>query len=426
MPRHIYTILLYLLTPFILLRLYWKGRRLPAYRQRIGERFSLGKIASPEVDVWLHAVSLGEVVAATPLIDALLTKQLRVLVTTMTPTGSQQVMTRFGQRVAHQYIPYDLPCALRRFFNTINAKVGVIMETELWPNLIDQAIKAHVPLLLINARISDKAFQSYEKARFFFKPVLAQFMDIFAQSEADAQRFITLGAPADRVHALGNMKFDLQIQVSNSACFEQLKTTWGAQRPVLMAASTHDDEENQLLTRLTQLKTAIPDLILLIAPRHPERFKTVYELSQRQGFETGLRSHPETINTAVDVVILDSLGELLGFYQISDYAFVGGSLVPIGGHNVLEPIAMQVPVFCGPFMQNSKSICADLCTAGALQLVDDVDALCKAITTMYRDSALRVRQVNNATAVLEANRGSVERCLDAILKVSKIQPLPYE
>ncbi len=422
MPRHLYTILLYLLTPCLLLRLYWKGRRLPAYRQRIHERFSFGPIVAAEVDVWLHAVSLGEVVAATPLIEALLAKQWRVLVTTMTPTGSQQVITHFGQRVSHQYVPYDLPQALRRFFKKINARVGIIMETELWPNLIYQAKKANVPLLLANGRISDKAFQSYHNVRFFFKPMLAQFRAILAQSEVDANRFIALGAPVEKVRVLGNMKFDLQVQVLNQDYFKQLKKAWGVLRPVLMAASTHDDEENQLLTGFTQLSAAIPDLILLIAPRHPERFKTVYELSLRRGFKTGKRSQPETIDNHTQVVVLDSLGELLKLYQLSDYAFVGGSLVPIGGHNVLEPIAMQVPVFCGPFTHNSQTICDDLCAAGAMQVVDDVDALFKAIIAMHQDPLSRASQIRNATAVLDANRGSVAQYLDVVLDVLKCYP----
>lgn len=424
MLRQIYTILLYLLTPFLLVRLYWKGRRLPAYRQRIHERFSLGPIVASEVDVWLHAVSLGEVVAATPLIDMLLSKQLRVLVTTMTPTGSQQVISRFGQRVSHQYIPYDLPWVLKRFFKKINARAGVIMETELWPNLIYQTRKAHVPLLLANARISDKAFQSYHRGRFFFKPVISQFGAILAQSKMDANRFIALGAPAERVHVLGNMKFDLQIQLVNQSDFEKLKTMWGGRRTVLIAASTHDDEENQLLTGLMRLKTAIPDLVLLIVPRHPQRFESVFALSQRHGFKTGLRSQSDTIDQHVDVIVVDTIGELPGFYQLSDYAFVGGSLVPVGGHNVLEPIALQIPVFCGLFMHNSKSICADLCAANALQLVEHVDALFDAIITMHQDPVQRISQISNATAVLEANRGSVTRYLDAIYEVLDATPSP--
>ena len=417
MLRRIYTVLLYLLAPFIVLRLYWKGRQFPAYRERIGERFSWGLREIGFVDVWLHAVSLGEVVAATPLIDALLSRQLTVLVTTMTPTGSQQVMRRFGEQVVHQYLPYDFPFVLRRFFKTINARIGVIMETELWPNIMHQASKIHLPILLINARISDNAYAQYHFARCFFKPVLAQFKKILAQSELDAMRFRALGAPIDVVRAVGNMKFDLQFHVNKPELFQQIKMRWGLQRPVFLAASTHDDEEKQLLTVLQRLKQTIPDLILLIAPRHPERFNAVYQLSQSHGYKTGLRSQPDTIELDTTVVVLDSLGELLGFYQISDYAFVGGSLVPIGGHNVLEPIAMQVPVFCGPFMQNSKSICADLCAAGAMQQVNDADALMKAIECMHQDSALRAHQITKANNVLTSNRGSMAICLEEILRI---------
>ncbi len=415
--RFVYNLFLHVFIPFILLRLYWKGRSLPAYRHRIAERFSLGKAASSPVDVWVHANSLGEVVAATPLIDALLAKQWRVLVTTMTPTGSQQVKTRFGNQVEHQYVPYDLSWAVRRFYKRINPRIGIIMETELWPNLIDQAKVATIPLVLANARLSDKSFKSYQKIRFFFKPVISQLTIILAQSELDAQRFIELGASDSRVHMLGNMKFDLQTRVPNSQMYDTLKMAWGGSRPVVIAASTHDDEENQLLTRLSQLKAAIPDVILLIAPRHPERFKTVYELSKRLGFNTGLRSLPETIGVNTDVIVLDSMGELLGFYQASDYAFVGGSLIPIGGHNVLEPIAVHVPVFCGPYMQNSKSICADLCAANAMVLAPNADGLIQMIIEMHHHPTQRALQIKNATAVLEANRGTVARHIAQIESV---------
>ena len=413
MLRSVYTVLLYLLTPFLLLRLYWKGRRLPAYRCRIRERFSLSPIQ--ETDVWLHAVSLGEVIAATPLIEALLAKQWRVMVTTMTPTGSQQVIARFGTRVAHQYLPYDLPWVLRRFYKSLNARLGIIMETELWPNLIEYGTRSKVPMLLMNARVSDKAFADYKRVRYFFRPVLAKFKAILAQSDLDAKRFVALGAPASRVHPLGNMKFDLKVMDFNSEQVEQFKAIWGGNRPVLIAASTHDDEERQLLTRLNQLKLAIPDLLLIIAPRHPERFKSVYDLCCQQGFNTILRSEPETINNNTDVIVLDSLGELLGFYHVSDYAFVGGSLVPVGGHNVLEPIAMQVPVFSGPFMTNSKAICSELVAAKALQSVENVDALMAAIIAMHHDPSQRTAQIVNATAVLEANRGTVARSMKAVV-----------
>lgn len=412
--RRVYTVVLYLLIPFLLLRLYWKSRRMPAYRFRIKERFGLGKTASTEIDVWVHAVSLGEVVAATPLIDALLAKQYRVLVTTMTPTGSEQVVKRFGNQVSHQYVPYDLPWALRRFFKQNNPRIGVIMETELWPNLIHYATRAALPLLLANARLSDGAFERYQKVRFFFKPLLNQFKAILAQSDEDARRFIALGACSSLVTAAGNMKFDLQLQVPNESDCLRLQKSWGQSRTVIIAASTHDDEERQLLSRLASLKTTIPDVLLLIAPRHPQRFQTVYALSTQLGFNTALRSQPSGIDGNAEVIVIDTLGELLGFYQVSDYAFVGGSLVPVGGHNVLEPIAMQVPVFTGPYMHNSKSICHDLCKAEGMQLLSHIDELIEALITMHKNPLQRGRQVANASEVLAANKGSVARHMERI------------
>ena len=412
--RHLYTFFLYLLTPFIVLRLYWKSWRLPAYRKRISERFSFGRQTLSPVDIWIHAVSLGEVVAATPLIDAFLAKQWRVLVTTMTPTGSQQVIKRFGQQVVHQYVPYDLPWALRRFFRKMNPRLGLIMETELWPNIIYQAHRMKIPLLLANARLSDRAFIRYEKVSFMFNPILNQFTAIFAQSDEDAKRFIALGAAENKVEVLGNMKFDVQLQAITSVVNKELKEKWGSARTVVIAASTHDDEEKQLLTRLGRLKAGIPNVLLLFAPRHPERFQEVYKMSVALGFNAGLRSQPATIDTNTEVVVIDSLGELLNFYQVSDYAFVGGSLVSIGGHNVLEPIAVDVPVFCGPYMNNSKEICRDLKVAGAIMMVENADEFITSLLAMYLDDSQRQLQIKNASVVLSANRGSVMRCMERI------------
>ena len=239
----IYTAFIYVIAPFIVLRLLWKSRRLSDYRRRLSERFAC-HVVPTQVDVWIHAVSLGEVVAVTPLIHACLAKQWRVLVTTMTPTGSQQVTKQFSSRVVHQYVPYDLPWALRRFFKAYKPRLGIIMETELWPNLIDQAFRSKLPLLLINARISDRAFQQYQKISFFLKPVLNQFAAVLAQSETDAKKFIALGAPESLVSVAGNMKFDMPI-AAETKLFLSFRDKWGSDRPVVIAASTHEDEEGQ-------------------------------------------------------------------------------------------------------------------------------------------------------------------------------------
>ncbi|MFI4919291.1 MAG: lipid IV(A) 3-deoxy-D-manno-octulosonic acid transferase [Legionellales bacterium] len=412
--RFMYSCLMYLLTPYLLIRLWWKGKYLPAYRQRVLERFCIGIKQNKTVDVWVHAVSLGEVIAASPLIEALLDNKWSVLVTTMTPTGSERVLARFGDAVAHQYIPYDLPVVLRRFFRQVKPRIGVIMETELWPNLIYQARAATVPLILANARLSDNSLTGYMKLQFFFKPLLNQFAAVFPQSQDDAKRFIALGAKEDLVHVLGNMKFDLQTNTVNSEKFQDLKERWGSERVVVIAASTHEDEESQILACLRRLQQAIPQVLLLIAPRHPERFQKVYQLALDAGFNTGLRSNLATLAVDNEVVVLDCLGELLGWFQLSDCAFIGGSLVAVGGHNVLEPIAVGVPVISGNQVHNFKAICRDLEEAEAILLVEHADGLIDAIIKLHEDKAFRQQLTKNATAVLENNKGSLAKYLQQI------------
>lgn len=407
--RLVYSFLIYLLTPYLWLRLWWKGRSLPAYRHRILERFVLNRRAPVEVDIWIHAVSLGEVIAAIPLIDALLDKQRSILITTMTPTGAERVQTRFGSKVIHQYVPYDLPDVTKRFFKKNKIRIGLIVETELWPNLIHYAHKEKISLFLINARLSEQSYQGYKRVNMLFKPVLNQFNTIWAQSEDDAKRFKLLGADEARVCVLGNMKFDLQTQHISRDIFLKLKERWGNERVVVMIASSHENEEQLVLSRLKKLQAGVANMVLLIAPRHPERFQKVYQLSLQLGFNTGLRSQEDSLNKGNEVVILDCLGELLGFYQISNYAFVGGSLVPIGGHNVLEPIAMKIPVLSGMHVHNFKAVCRDLQEAQAIELVENADALIERIITMHQDENRKNNLVANATTVLEANKGAVAR-----------------
>jgi 3-deoxy-D-manno-octulosonic-acid transferase len=412
--RFFYSLVMYLLTPCVIIRLWWKGRRLPAYRQRIAERFCLSQKELKPVDVWVHAVSLGEVIAATPLIDALLANKWSVFITTMTPTGSERVQARFGNQVGHQYIPYDLPGILARFFKKIQPRVGVIMETELWPNLIYQAHAAKSSLLLANARLSDASMRGYKLLKFFIKPMLNQFSAIFPQGEEDAKRFIQLGAKQELVKVLGNIKFDLQINTLDDKKFSELKARWGSKRITVIAASTHEQEESQILAQLKRLQKAIPQVLLLIAPRHPERFEEVYQLCIQEGFNTGLRTHLDTLTPLNEVVVLDSLGELLGMYQISDYAFVGGSLIPFGGHNVLEPIAMNIPVLSGCYIHNFKTICQDLVAANAILLVEQAGEVIEGIIKLHKNAQERQQMVNNASRVFEQNKGAVARHLKQI------------
>lgn len=414
--RRIYTLVLYLLVPFIIARLLWKSRCLPAYRRRISERFALDLKSYGKVDVWIHAVSLGEVIAATPLIDAFLKSKKIVMVTTMTPTGSERVIKHFGNKVSHSYIPYDLPFVLKRFFKKINPGKGVIFETELWPNLIHESTLAKMPLFLVNARISSKSFRSYQQISFFLKPLLNKFEAILAQSKEDAARFVSLGADKFRVHSVGNIKFDLQHAPLRDNDIYNLPDMWGCDRTVLIAASTHNGEENELLKILPRLRISIPNIILLIAPRHPERFKEIYRLSLNYGYQTRLRSDYGSVDSTTDVLIIDSLGELLSFYDLSDYAFIGGSLVAVGGHNMLEAIAVGVPVFCGPFINNFKEVCESLLQAGGIKIVNDADALVKEVIGLHLNDNIKSIQVKNAAAVLMENQGALTRILSAINK----------
>lgn len=413
----IYSFLMYLLTPFIALRLWFKGRSLPAYRERISERFAWTVNADDAMDVWVHAVSLGEAIAVIPLIDLLLRYNKKIMVTTMTPTGSTRILDYFGTKVYHQYLPYDLPHALNRFFSVIRPKVGIIMETELWPNMVHCAHKAGVKLFLANARLSERSCKGYSKVRWFFKPRLNEFNLIMAQSPDDAARFVKIGAPTEKIVVVGNIKFDLQTQLVNPSVFCELKALWGNARPVVIVASTHDSEEHQFFLQYYSLLQRIPEMILLVAPRHPERFQAVYDLSVNFGLNTGRRSLPESISLQNEVVILDSLGELLGWFSVSDYAFIGGSLVPIGGHNLLEPIAMGVPTFTGPYTHHFKAICTDLLGAKAVIEVDSAERFVEAVERLHQNPGERALLVARATQILESNKGALQKHLDAVLKV---------
>ncbi len=413
--RYLYTLCLVCFTPFFLLRLWWKGRTVPTYRQRILERFALQPVTDrPEIDVWVHAVSLGEVNAVIPVIERLLLKNLHVLLTTMTPSGSDRVTQYFGQKVTHQYLPYDLPGSMNRFLRQYRPRVGILMETELWPNLILSSRKAKVPILLINGRLSEHSFKGYCWWRCWLQSLLNQFDALLVQTADDAARFLKLGADASRVEVIGNVKFDIQLTQDGMGRFTALKEAWGKERVVLMLASTHDDEEKQILTHLPMLQQAIPGVLVMIAPRHPDRFERVYQLCQRMGFNVAKGSQPAQLNEKIAVVLLDSLGELMQAYHAVDYAFVGGSLVAVGGHNVLEPIAIGIPVFSGCQVFHFKSICETLSAMGAIQLFESGEALIQAVIQLHLDGEAKAQQIKQATEVLTVNRGVTARYLNRI------------
>ena len=417
MNRSLYSLLFHLLLPLIALRLLWRAWRAPAYARRIGERFAFGL---PEVragGIWLHAVSVGESIAAAPLIRQLQKRypDWPITVTCMTPTGSERIRALFGDSVAHCYLPYDLPWAARRFLRHLQPRLAVIMETELWPNHIHQCARLGVPVALANARLSERSARGYARFARLTAPMLAQMNLIAVQTEAEAVRFRALGARAACVQVTGSIKFDLKIDEQLLADAAELRQQWGAgQRPVWIAASTHAGEDEIILAAHRQILIQHPDALLILVPRHPERFASVYDLCQREGFATRRRSLNEAVAVDSAVLLGDTMGELLFLYALADVAFVGGSLVPNGGHNLLEPAALGKPVLSGPQVFNFLEIAAQLRAEGALTEVADAASLAEAVLRLWLQPALAQQMSSAGARVMRRNQGALQRLLDGL------------
>jgi 3-deoxy-D-manno-octulosonic-acid transferase len=408
--RALYTGLLFLLTPLVLLRLLVRSRALPDYRRRWNERFGFVARSSSPIRVWVHAVSVGESLAALPLIRALIAEHGAgsVWVTTMTPTGSARVQEALGASVRHSYIPYDLPGAVSRFLDRVRPAQVVIMETELWPNLF-QALQARgIGLTIANARLSPRSFKGYSRVRGFAAQTLSCCV-VAAQSPADAERFAALGAA--RVWVMGNIKFDLKLPVDQLEQGCALRSQIGADRPVWIAASTHAGEEQAALAAHQALRQRRPDAVLVLVPRHPQRFDEVADAIAGAGFDYRRRSKPADFGDAA-VLLGDSMGEIFVYYGAGDVAFVGGSLVPVGGHNVLEPAAAGLPVLFGPQMHNFLPARELLLSEQAAIEVADSRALSDAVDQLLSDP-IRCAQMGAAGRhAVDSNRGALRRLLE--------------
>ncbi|KAA5845061.1 3-deoxy-D-manno-octulosonic acid transferase [Pseudomonas chlororaphis] len=419
MNRTLYTALFYLGLPLVAIRLWLRARKAPAYARRIGERFSWGLPAMQSGGIWVHAVSVGESIAAAPMIRALLARypQMPITVTCMTPTGSERIQALFANepRIQHCYLPYDLPCAAARFLDRVRPKLAVIMETELWPNHIHQCAKRGIPVALANGRLSERSAQGYGRFAKLTAPMLAE-MSLFAvQTEAEAERFRQLGARAQTVEVTGSIKFDLSIDPQLLVRASELREQWQAgERPVWIAASTHEGEDAVVLAAHRQLLASHPDALLILVPRHPERFNPVFELCRQQGFETIRRSSAEPVSASTSVLLGDTMGELLFLYALADSAFVGGSLVPNGGHNLLEPAALSKPVLSGPHLFNFLEIAAMLREAGALQEVDDAHGLAVAVQRLFELPRDAQKMADAGLRVMRSNQGALQRLLDGL------------
>lgn len=423
MVRLLYTALLIILTPLAFARLWWKGRNQPDYRLRWRERLGFVPALSKRPRLWVHAVSVGETVAAAPLVRAWRTAHpdWSVLLTTTTPTGSAQVRRLFGDQVEHCYLPFDLPGATHRFLQRTQPRLAIVMETEIWPNLYAHCERVGLPLLMANARLSDKSFRAYRRLRWLVGPTLRRVALIAARGIEDAERFVALGARPEGVEAVGNLKFDLDRSPVTLAQGQAWRDWLGQERPTWIAASTHPGEDEVVLSAHQAVLAAQPRALLLLAPRHPNRADDVERLVAACGLRAIRRSSlsapkPEASASELapgSVLIVDTLGELMTFYAASDLAFVGGSLVPTGGHNPLEPLALGVPVLSGPQVFNFREVYAELDALGAVGWVETAEALAAAVSARLKPQSARhpARQQQAVEDWLRRNQGSTARLI---------------
>ncbi len=414
--RALYSFALYLLSPLTLYHLISRGFRVHEYFRRWDERYATYGAQPGRPCVWLHAVSVGEVNAAAPLVNALLKQRpdIHWVITTITPTGSDRVRALWGERVEHVYLPYDLPGSTARFLQHFRPSLSLIMETELWPNMLFACRDLGIPVYILNGRLSARSLRGYRLLRPLIGRALRTVKCVAAQSAADARRFQKLGARADQVRVLGNLKYDVAVPEGLDGFRGQFLAALGAPRPVWLAASTHEGEEAEVVALHQRLRARWPGLLLLWAPRHPERFARVHALAVAAGWKTGSRRRDTWPRPDEDAFVIDTLGELMAFYGCADVAFVGGSLQPVGGHNLLEPAAVGTPVVTGPHLHNFAEIARLMDEAGALRIGADARAVGDAIEGLLADPALGQAMVDAGAALVDQGRGALQRTLELV------------
>ena len=409
--RFLYNLLTYLLLiPFAC---YWvvRGFGNRTYFERLGQRFGFG---FPKIDrcIWVHAVSVGEVQAAAPLIRALQQRYAdrRLLITTVTPTGAARVRSLFGDTVQHCFIPFEFPNAVRSFYRNVNPQAALIMETEIWPNLYRGCGIRGIPLILVSARISPRSVPGYRKLLPLIRETLSHGIIIAAQSQVDADRFLALGANPARTCVMGNIKFDVEADPAVLRDGKKLRAELFGDRPVWIAASTHEGEEEIVLDVHRDLLARHPDLVLVLVPRHPERFSPVRDLIKKRGFSLVVRTQNRPSGDA-SVFLCDTMGEVPLFYAASDVAFVAGSLVPIGGHNLLEPAVLGVPIVAGPYNFNGQDIADLFVDRGACRVVAGPEELVETVSELLSDREQAANLGRAGERLLDENRGALERLL---------------
>jgi 3-deoxy-D-manno-octulosonic-acid transferase len=421
--RLIYSLLVRCAAPFAFASVLWRGLGDRSYWQGLRQRFGYGPTLT-KPSIWLHAVSLGEMSAAAPLLRALRSRHphIPLVVTTATPAGRGRALALFGGSADVRFLPYDTPGSVGRFLARIRPRVAIIMETELWPNLFRQCEERSVPLFLASARLSAKSVSRYRRLGALFGGVFTENVLVAAQSADDAERFQSIGAPAARTRVVGNVKFDLELDPGVAQAGKALRQAYGTSRPVWIAGSTHAGEEEQLLEAHTRLLAHWPNALLLLVPRHKDRFAGVADMLARRGVKFVRRSEMargemargEMARGDATVLLVDTVGELAALYASADVAFVGGSLVAVGGHNMLEPAALGLPVLTGPHHFNAKEIAQLLLERGAAVQVADAQELADELLRLLGDLGERARIGRIGLNIVESNRGSVLKLLELI------------
>jgi 3-deoxy-D-manno-octulosonic-acid transferase len=414
--RYLYTLVAYLLLAPIFCGVLWfRGLRDARYRRNFGQRFGGGETLA-EPSIWVHAVSVGEVQAAAVLVRTLYDRYpgVPLVVTTLTPTGDERARALLGDRANIRYLPLDLPGSVRRFFDRVKPRIAVIFETEIWPNLYHECNRRRVPLVLASARLSPRSMPKYRRFISLFRDVLSNQVTIAAQGEGDAERFRNLGADPGRTHVTGNLKFDFAVPSNVKTKGAELREHYAAGRHVWVAGSTHAGEEAQVLEAHREVRKTHPGAILVMVPRHPQRFNEVASWLEKQNARFIKRSQPSARTPDLEVVLVDTLGELLDFYAMGDVAFVGGTLVEVGGHNLLEPAALGLPVLAGPHNFNSADIAKILVEQGAALIVADAKELAARVSVLLSNPADRARIGALGRECVEDNRGALNKLLSLI------------
>lgn len=413
MLRTLYSLLIYLLTPLIFLRLLWRSFKSPEYRQRWQER--LGFVNIPPGCIWIHTVSVGEFQAAIPLIQQLKQRfpHIPLLITTMTVTGSQRVRATLGNTVQHCYLPYDLPSATARFLQQAQPKLLILMETELWLNLLHHCQQRHIPVILANARLSERSARGYQRIAPIFREITSKINCIAAQTTSDAHRFINLGVDAAKIQVLGNIKFDARLPPDLTEQTQQLRQFLGT-RKIWIAASTHEGEEVQILAAFAKIYAQRPETLLILVPRHPERFDKVAILCEKSNYSISRRSKNQPCTAHTQIYLGDTMGELILLYSISHVAFIGGSLVAVGGHNMLEAAAVGIPSIFGQHIFNFTEIAQNLLAIGAAKQVTDADELATVVLDYLQHPEHSQHAGQRGLNFIQQNQGAVAKLLETV------------